>query len=47
MPFGKYKSFAECEKENASKRSPGAYCAAVHKKITGRWPTEGKKRKRI
>lgn len=40
MPFGKYKDFDACVRDNSDKSSPGGYCAALHKKITGKWPTQ-------
>jgi len=40
MPFGKYKNFAQCVNENKDKGNPEAYCAYIHKKITGKWPSE-------
>jgi len=40
MPFGEYKDFADCVSKNRDKGNPEAYCASVHKKITGKWPTE-------
>jgi len=39
-PFGKYANFAACVSANKGKKNPEAYCAALHKKITGKWPTE-------
>lgn len=40
MPFGEYADFADCVRRNKDKSSPGAYCAVIHKKATGKWPTE-------
>jgi hypothetical protein len=40
MPFGEYKNFAACVAANKDKSNPQAYCATVHKKITGQWPSE-------
>lgn len=40
MPFGQYKDFNDCIIQNKDKSDPQAYCASVHKKITGRWPKE-------
>ena len=40
MPFGPYKDFAACVAANKDKSNPQAYCASVHKKITGKWPSE-------
>ena len=39
-PFGKYTDFASCVSANKGKRDPKAYCADLHKKITGKWPSE-------
>ena len=39
-PFGKYADFAACVRSNKGKRDPEAYCADLHKKITGKWPSE-------
>lgn len=43
MPFGPYKDFADCVKKNKGKKNPRAYCAAVHKRATGKWPTEARR----
>ena len=40
MPFGDYKDFDACVAANRDKDSPGGYCAALHKKITGKYPSE-------
>jgi len=40
IPFGEYTDFAECVRKNQDKRDPEAYCAQIHKDITGEWPTE-------
>ncbi len=44
MPFGKYKDFAECvtnqKKKGFSDERARKICATIHKKITGKWPTE-------
>jgi len=40
MPFGDYKDFDDCMSKNSDKNSPEAYCAVIHKKITGKWPAE-------
>ena len=40
MPFGEFKDFADCVSKNQNKESPEGYCADVHKKITGKWPSE-------
>ena len=42
MPFGKYKDFDACVKDNQDKDSPEAYCAEIEHKITGKWPAEEK-----
>jgi HK97 family phage portal protein len=39
-PFGEYADFAECVRKNSDKKDPKAFCASLHKKITGKWPTE-------
>ena len=39
-PFGTYHDFADCVAKNSDKGNPQAYCASVHKKITGKWPSE-------
>lgn len=40
MPFDKYKDFAACVAQNKDKRSPEAFCAYLHHKVTGKWPSE-------
>jgi len=40
MPFGKYKDFNSCVLDNKDKSNPQAYCARIHKQITGKWPNE-------
>jgi len=40
MPFGPYTNFSDCVSKNQDKSSPEAYCAVVHKKITGDYPSE-------
>jgi len=40
MPFGPYKDMEDCMSKNKDKDSPGGYCATIHKKITGNWPSE-------
>jgi uncharacterized Zn finger protein (UPF0148 family) len=40
MPFGEYKDMKDCMNKNKDKDNPGAYCASIHKSITGKWPTE-------
>ena len=40
-PFAGYKDFAACVSANQSKVSdPEAYCAAIHHRATGKWPSE-------
>ncbi|RLF46609.1 MAG: hypothetical protein DRN17_00170 [Thermoplasmata archaeon] len=39
-PFGEYKDFEDCVKKNQDKDSPEGFCAWLHKKITGKWPSE-------
>jgi predicted RNA-binding Zn-ribbon protein involved in translation (DUF1610 family) len=39
-PFGPYLDFADCVSKNKDKKTPEAYCAFVHHKITGKWPSE-------
>lgn len=39
-PFGEYSDFDECVRKNKDKKNPEAYCASLHKKITGKWPSE-------
>lgn len=40
MPFGPYKDFDDCVGKHGDKESPEGYCAAIHHKITGKWPSE-------
>lgn len=40
MPFGQYKDMQDCIKNNSDKERPGAYCAQIHKNITGKWPSQ-------
>ncbi len=40
MPFGDFKDFQDCVDKNSDKSNPEAYCAWLHKRITGKWPTE-------
>jgi len=42
MPFGKYKDFDACVKDNKNKDNPEAFCSWLHHKITGKWPREAK-----
>jgi len=39
MPFGPYADFNDCVVQNSSKSSPEGFCAWLHKKILGTWPT--------
>ena len=39
-PFGEYADFDACVRANKNKNNPEAYCAELHKKITGKWPSE-------
>lgn len=39
MPFGPYASFDECVAKNSDKSSPEGFCAWLHHKITGTWPS--------
>jgi hypothetical protein len=36
MPFGKYKSFADCVAQNQDKRDPEAYCASIEQTVQKR-----------
>lgn len=47
MPFGEYKDFDDCVAKNSDKKNPEAYCATVHKKITGKWPNEENYKERL
>jgi len=44
IPFGKYKDFAACVRDQKTKGfsedRAKRICATIHKKITGKWPTE-------
>ena len=40
MTFGPYKNFKDCVAKNGSKDNPAAYCTSVHKRITGKFPSE-------
>lgn len=40
MPFAGFKDFADCVSKSGEKDNPQAYCAAVHKQATGKFPTE-------
>jgi len=39
MPFGPYANFGECVAKNSDKSSPEAFCAWLHHKILGTWPS--------
>ena len=39
-PFAGYKDFEDCVKKNQDKDSPEGFCAWLHKKATGKWPSE-------
>lgn len=39
-PFGEYTDFADCVSKNTDKTNPQAYCAWLHKRITGKTPAE-------
>jgi len=39
-PFGPYLSFADCVAKNSDKANPQAFCAWLHKQITGKTPAE-------
>ena len=39
-PFGDYTDFADCVAKNQDKTNPQAFCAWLHKKITGKTPAE-------
>jgi hypothetical protein len=43
MPFAEYKDFEECVGKNKDKDSPEGYCAAIHYRVTGKWPAEAQK----
>ena len=41
MPFGDYDSMSDCISKNTGKvDDPGAYCASIHYKATGKWPSQ-------
>lgn len=40
MPFGEYKDFADCVSKNSDKQNPEVLCAIIHKKVTGKYPSE-------
>ena len=39
-PLGPYKDFADCVAKNGDKDSPQAFCAFLHKRVTGKYPSE-------
>ena len=39
-PFAGYKDFSDCVNKNKDKKTPEAFCAYLHHKVTGRWPSE-------
>ena len=39
-PFAEYKDFADCVAHNKDKDNPQAFCAFLHHKVTGAWPSE-------
>lgn len=43
MPFGEFKDFEDCVRSNQDKQSPEGYCAELHKKITGEYPSAAAK----
>lgn len=40
MPFGKYSSMEDCIADNQDKENPAAFCAWMHKQITGTYPSQ-------
>jgi hypothetical protein len=40
MPFADYKDFGDCVAQNQDKSNPEGYCAIIHKKSTGKYPSE-------
>lgn len=40
MPFLEFESFESCVKQNQDKKNPEGYCAVLHRKATGKWPSE-------
>ncbi len=36
MPFGKYKDFADCVRQNQDKRDPEAYCGSIEHTVKKR-----------
>jgi len=39
-PFGDYTDFADCVSKNQKKKNPEAFCAWLHKRLTGKTPAE-------
>ena len=35
MPFGGYRNFNQCVRENKDKKNPEAYCAEIMRKVEG------------
>jgi hypothetical protein len=46
MPFGKYKSFADCVRKNKDKKDPDAYCGKIKHQVEGKKSRKPKKKKR-
>lgn len=40
MPFGPYNSFTDCVQQNQDKSAPEGFCAWLHHKILGTWPSQ-------
>ena len=40
MPFGKYETFDECINSNTDRDNPAGFCAFLHHRVTGQWPSE-------
>lgn len=38
--FGPYKDFKDCISKNSDKSNPEGYCTMIHKKITGKYPSQ-------
>ena len=43
MPFGPYKDFEDCVRQNQDKEDPEAFCAWLEKELTGKWPGQASK----
>ena len=39
-PFAGFRDFQDCVNKNKDKKSPEAFCAYLHHKATGKWPSE-------